>query len=215
MAESKTIDRRIARTRRALGTALIELMSETGHDKISIRSLTKRADVGYATFYRHYRSRDELLTGYLRSILLDMAKELEAEKSRREQYVAVYKLLEQYRDAVLIGLSLPRDHQAMRPVWQLITDALTDHYEARDEAVIPLQVSVNHIIRSSAELIRWWLTDGNDYSPEQMAKMQYDLIVAVAEQAAVVPRVAEDKSNPGSQRDRQINAADAKPRMPS
>lgn len=215
MADVKKLDRRIARTRRALGTALTELILESGYDKISIRDLTERADIGYATFYRHYKSKDELLTRYLGSILLEVANEVNPKKSHYEQYVAVFNILAKFKDAILIGLSLPREHPAMKPLWQNVFGMVTDLYVARDESVIPLKVSVNHIIRSVSEMIRWWLTEGQEYSPEQMARMLSELIITVTEQVAVVSRDAVDNDGAASQRQRESNAADAKPRIPS
>ena len=215
MAEAKKLDRRIARTRRALGTALIELILELGYDKISIRDLTERADIGYATFYRHYKSKDELLTRYLRGILLEVKQEIETDMSHYEQSLAVFRALSKYKDAVLIGLSLPRDHQAMKPLWQMVNDIVTELYLARDESVIPLKVSVNHIIRSVSEMVRWWLTEGQDYSPEQMARMQSELIITVTEQVAVVPRDPKNNEDSASQREREISATDAPPRIPT
>ena len=215
MAKAKKLDRRIARTRRALGNAIIELALESGYDKISIRDLTERADIGYATFYRHYKSKDELLTSYLGGILLEASNELKPEKSHYEQHVEIFNVLAKYKDAVLIGLSLPRDHQALKPLWQMVNDIVTDLYLARDESVIPLKVSVNHIIQSGAEMVRWWLTEGQDYSPEQMARMQSELIITVTEQVALVPRDSENKDDAASQREREINATDAPPRIPN
>jgi AcrR family transcriptional regulator len=215
VTEAKKLDRRVARTRRALGNAIIELALESGYDKISIRDLTERADIGYATFYRHYKSKDELLTSYLSSILLEIANELNPDVSHYEQYVEMFDKLAKYRDAVLIGLSLPRDHPAMQPLWQKVFDLVTSLYLARDESVIPLRVSVNHIIRSVSEMIRWWLTEGQEYGPEQMATMQSELIITVIEQVAVVPRDGKNREDAGSHRKRETNATDAPPRIPN
>ena len=215
MSQVKKLDRRIARTRRALGYAIIELAVESGYDKISIRDLTERADIGYATFYRHYKSKDELLTSYLGTILLEVANEIKPEMSHYEQSLAMFRTVCKYKDASLIALSLPRDHQAMKPLWQKVFDMVTDLYVARDESVIPLKVSVNHIIRSVSEMVRWWLTEGQAYSPEQMARMQSELIITVTEQVAVVPRDAENGDDAASQREREINATDATPRIPN
>ena len=215
MAEAKKLDRRIARTRRALGNAIIELALESGYDKISIRSLTERADIGYATFYRHYKSKDQLLTSYLGAILQEVANELEPALSSYEHSVEAFRILAKYKSAIQIGLSLPRDHPAMKPLWRKVFVMVTDLYVARDEAVIPLRVSVNHIIGSIAEMIRWWLTEGQDYSPEQMATMQNELIIIGTEQVAVLPRDAENNDDAASQRDRVTNAAEASPRIPN
>ena len=215
MTQTKKLDRRIARTRRALSKALMELILEGGYDQITIRDLTERADIGYATFFRHYKNKDDLLTQYLGSVLQEVNDEMNPETSHYEQSLAAYSVLNRNRDALMVGLSLPRDHPAMKPLWDKVFGMVTDLYLPRDESVIPLQVSVNHIIRSVSELVRWWITEGQAYSPEQMARMQSELIITVTELVAVVPRDAEHKENPGDQRDREINSIDAPPNIPS
>jgi len=59
--KSNKIDRRIQRTRQALHTALHELIEEKGYDAISIEEITERANVGRATFYLHYKDKEDLL----------------------------------------------------------------------------------------------------------------------------------------------------------
>lgn len=211
MAQARKVDRRIARTRRALGSALIELALESGYDRISIRDLTERADIGYATFYRHYKSKDELLTRYLGAILQQVQDELLSNKSRYDQSLAAFSVLDKYKDVLVIALNLPREHRAMVPLWQRVYDLVTDLYLARDESVIPLEVSVNHLIQSVSELIRWWLDEGSAYSPEQMARMQTELIISVTEQVAVLPRDAEHIASLTSQREPELSATDAPP----
>lgn len=44
-------DRRIRRTRRALANALIELATNRPYKSITIRDITDKADIGYATFF--------------------------------------------------------------------------------------------------------------------------------------------------------------------
>ncbi|NCF69861.1 MAG: TetR/AcrR family transcriptional regulator, partial [Chloroflexi bacterium] len=47
-----TTDRRIRRTRRLLEAALLDLVDEQPYPSITIRDITDRADIGYATFFR-------------------------------------------------------------------------------------------------------------------------------------------------------------------
>ena len=54
-------DTRMARSRQALRTALLELLAEKPFDQIAITEITIRAKIGYATFFRHYESKEELL----------------------------------------------------------------------------------------------------------------------------------------------------------
>jgi AcrR family transcriptional regulator len=54
-------DRRVVRTRRALGSALVELMLARRFDDISVQQVLDRARVGRATFYAHFRNKNDLL----------------------------------------------------------------------------------------------------------------------------------------------------------
>lgn len=58
---SGTLDARFLRTRNALVDALLDLLDRRPFDQISIREITATAKVGYATFYRHYATKEALL----------------------------------------------------------------------------------------------------------------------------------------------------------
>src|SRR6266498_1508474 len=68
----ETIDRRVRKTRQQLGDALVSLILEIGYDSITIKDITDRADVAHATFYRHYRDKDELLARRLESVVQEI-----------------------------------------------------------------------------------------------------------------------------------------------
>ena len=58
----RKLDRRMQRTRTKLTEACTDLMLEIGYDRITVRGLTRRADVGSSTFYRHFQDKADLLT---------------------------------------------------------------------------------------------------------------------------------------------------------
>src|SRR5690606_8197096 len=55
-------DARQVRSRNALTGALLELLEERPFDQLTIREITARAGTGYATFFRHYPTKDALLS---------------------------------------------------------------------------------------------------------------------------------------------------------
>ena len=59
--KEKKVDRRVQRTRHALRVALVELIREKGYDAISVEEITQRANLGRATFYLHYKDKDDIL----------------------------------------------------------------------------------------------------------------------------------------------------------
>ena len=65
-------DRRVRRTQKSLGDALIARALEKDFDEITIQEITDRADVGYRTFFRHYADKDELLNNVLSVVKLEM-----------------------------------------------------------------------------------------------------------------------------------------------
>src|SRR5689334_7023640 len=65
-------DRRVRRTQQSLARALVALTLEQGYEAVTIREITDRADIGYATFFRHYRDKDELLQDVLDVVLEEL-----------------------------------------------------------------------------------------------------------------------------------------------
>ena len=55
------LDVRLKRTRKALMESLLILLNGKSFEQISIREITSGANVSYATFYRHYASKEDLL----------------------------------------------------------------------------------------------------------------------------------------------------------
>ncbi|MCE2473608.1 MAG: TetR/AcrR family transcriptional regulator [Anaerolineae bacterium] len=184
----RKVDRRIKRTRRLLSEALVSLSLESSYDEISIRSLTQRADVGYATFYRHFKSKDELLTYCMRQVLHEIEKIVKPELSHYEESLAIFGILQRHKRICKLALNLPDDHPACVPVWEEIEQWLEELYNVRDETNIPQALAVNHMIKSCRELARWWLNLGESYSTEQMAIAQAELVMKVIESVALNPR---------------------------
>jgi AcrR family transcriptional regulator len=73
--EKKT-DRRKARTKRLLRTALLELIDEKGIDKTTVSDLTERADVNRGTFYLHYNDVFDFLYQIKQEIFEGLTKEM-------------------------------------------------------------------------------------------------------------------------------------------
>src|SRR5271170_3820458 len=72
MTPAKT-DRRIQRTRQLLRESLIELILEKGYDAVTVQDITDHANLGRATFYLHYRDKEELLLQSLKATFDELA----------------------------------------------------------------------------------------------------------------------------------------------
>ena len=78
------VDRRAARTRRALHGALISLILRKGYDAITVQEIIDEADVGRATFYAHYRGKEDLLRGGFEELRAELKTARRADSSKQD-----------------------------------------------------------------------------------------------------------------------------------
>lgn len=70
------MDPRIARTRRSLQDALLELARERELDEISVGDVAERAGVNRSSFYQHYADKETLLADALDAVAEDAGADL-------------------------------------------------------------------------------------------------------------------------------------------
>lgn len=73
-APSSSTDRRIARSKRALRRALIDLMEEKGLDAITVGDLCAAADLNRGTFYNHFADKEQLLASLEDEVIDDVTR---------------------------------------------------------------------------------------------------------------------------------------------
>ncbi|MDK2777081.1 MAG: TetR/AcrR family transcriptional regulator [Pseudomonadota bacterium] len=74
---NKEPDKRVERTRRQLMNTLLALMAEQPYKRISVAAVCERSGVARPTFYLHYRSKDDLLRGYIESMFMQFYEQVD------------------------------------------------------------------------------------------------------------------------------------------
>ncbi len=191
----KNPDRRTQRTRTRLQQALIELILEKGYDAISIRDITERAHVGYATYFRHYDSKEALLadafeqsTASLKFLLHSLG-----ESSPEEEGRLIFEHVEANHDLYSIFLRSSGAQALVDHVEREAVKELVMRY-ARYTTAIPAAILANHMVASIIALIKWWLRNDMPFSPEQMGKIYARLIVNPVEKLALPPNAYQPQS---------------------
>lgn len=170
------LDRRIRRTRKLLADALINMALETSYDETTVRSVAQRADVGYATFYRHYKSKDELLLQIFATAFNDLKKRMAAVDSLRAEADVVFQHVRVFTQVYRLYFRLPESNFVRQYVLAEFRDMLLERYEPREGGSIPPDVALNHILLSAAGLIDWFLDNLDSYTSKEVAGMYKDLI---------------------------------------
>jgi AcrR family transcriptional regulator len=76
-------DPRVRRSERAVGAALLALIHERGFESITVQNILDRAGVARATFYAHYRNKDDVLYSGYEQLFAYLEAVLERPSSRR------------------------------------------------------------------------------------------------------------------------------------
>ncbi len=178
------VDRRIKRTQRLLSEALISLVLEKGYESVSIRDITERADIGYATFFRHFKSKEELLQDALQTLVEDFVDLLPNQmtlQSTREKGEILFRYAANNLDLcrVLLGShgSSLMQHQILRVGTQITLGTLED--QLRED--VPTEIVAHQLVASTLAMVQWWLDNEQPYSPERMGHWYEDLVMGLLE----------------------------------
>ena len=176
--KSKPVDLRIERSREALRSALFEQLKTHAYDEITIRDITGAAGVGYATFFRHYTDKRDLLN--------DLA---EGEISGLMEKAMPILFADDTRAAALALCEYVREHWEL---WQgLLTggasavmreELLAQVREAATDDVaptlwLPTELKLVFGVGGSLEILTWWLGSVEPASNEAVAEILDRLVV--------------------------------------
>jgi AcrR family transcriptional regulator len=173
-------DRRVRRTRRALADALIHLTSERPYHSIQVRDITDQADIGYATFYRHYDSKDDLML----AVFANATSELEASANEpggkyfEREGQLIFEHVRKYEG---LYRSILQSHNFVGQLKHLLTQRVEGqvqrHTPKPDVVAFPVEVAASHMVAGLIGLIEWWLKKDMSLPVEEMAHIYARLIV--------------------------------------
>lgn len=175
-----TIDRRVQRTRQLLRDSLMSLILEKGYDAITIQEITDRANLGRATFYLHYRDKEDLLVNSLEAIFDELKRLVEKPDgaldlgASQPPVVIAFRHASENADLYRVIFSGQGAARIFLRIKEYLQRVLRKHLEDMLPAgtyAIPLDVTSAYMAGAMFSLIEWWLLSDMPYSPEEMAGM--------------------------------------------
>jgi len=208
----KKIDRRIQRTRQALRIALIELTKEKDYDSISIEEITERADVGRATFYLHYKDKEDLLLEQFS----EMANEkvqliseipftdwLSDQKKKRGKsnepapllpLLIVFQHIYDNHEFYRLLMKSENSSRIVERIRKISTDNIVKFVETKIQTdpipilfEVPIEFFASFFSGAFVSSIGWWLDEDMRHSPEEVAHMFRKLFFRGASETLGMP----------------------------
>jgi AcrR family transcriptional regulator len=181
-APDPRLDRRVVRTRRRLGDALMRLMLERHFDDITVQDVLDTSGVGRATFYGHFRGKQDLLLSHFECVLEEMQRAVWDDAAESRRILPVAELLAHFDRAMHMLDAISASGQ-MDGLWALAQSHLNALAEARLAEVAPQMASpVQRALAARfcggafAEMARWWMRRPNRPSAAEMDRQFHEMV---------------------------------------
>jgi len=183
--ETGKTDRRVQYTKRALTSALIDLMRENHISKISVKALCAAADVNRSTFYAHFRNQYDLLAYIEAEALEDLKARLLADGEPRTRNVE--KILEYAKENADVFLMLLDESEGgfQRQIMELAH--LVDLQMSDQDAAVDaddLEYMYLFAVSGALGMLSHWLKKGTPQSPAEMSELLMSMIQHGVEERA-------------------------------
>ncbi|MDE8650935.1 TetR/AcrR family transcriptional regulator [Novosphingobium album (ex Liu et al. 2023)] len=172
-------DARQVRSRNALADALLALLEEKPFDQLTIREITARAGTGYATFFRHYPTKEALLgdvaseeIAHLLAMTVPILDQVDSFQSTLAlcAYVAehgkLWSALLTGGAAGIVRAEFIRQARGLAQAVQMRRDWL------------PPDLGVVHGTGATIDVLAWWLDQAPDTPAEEIAAILHRLVIA-------------------------------------
>lgn len=161
---------RVTRTRAALTDALLALLEERSQEQITIRDITTRAQVGYATFFRNYPDKEALLhdlaAGEIKRLLamtLPLFFGVDSESSCRALCAYVWEHRTLWTRLLTGGAAPALKQEYLNQALQLLEEP------GQATSWLPGDLAVTFAVTAIVEILAWWLKQAEPLAVKDMA----------------------------------------------
>ena len=199
---AKKMDRRVRRTRDALGDALVALIQEKSFDSITVQEVLDRAGVSRSTFYMHFRDKNDLFLSDVDEFLQAMSMVLIHRKEASERIAPVRELFAHVAEMRHLHASLSASGKL-----QDFLDLAQGHFARAIEqrlATLPRASGIapeqrgavaNALAGSMLALMSWWLRRRTPGSAQQMDELFHRMVWSGVGPAADIQSMVPFSSN--------------------
>ena len=173
------MDRRQRKTREAIFSAFNDLLVKKNYHKITVQDIIDTADIGRATFYSHFPTKDDLLKemcttlfDHVFSGIPNATIKCDHDFSETTDSTTIithllYHLRENHRNVLGI-LTCSSGEMFLQFFKHYLNELLPKYMTIKPQKNIPEEFIINHISGSFINMVQWWLKRGLKESPEEL-----------------------------------------------
>lgn len=179
----KKVDRRVIKTRRQLKKGLAALMKEKSVNQITVKELVEEVDINRSTFYLHFKDIQDLLREIEENMEAQIKRAIEEHPIVSGNENAFYFIEDMFRvldeereiSKALIGPNEDMGfiHRIERIIKENSRGTLEKMFPGKKE---DLKYFYAFCLSGCLGLVKVWLNEGEEKSPEEMAQMTFNMI---------------------------------------
>ncbi len=183
------MDRRQRKTREAIFNAFTELLSQKDFNQITVGEIIDRADVGRATFYSHFETKDFLLKAFCQELfchIFDTAgnegnnhKHIFVCEGTDDVFLHLFQHLQKNDNNILALLSSQNNALFLRYFEGDLETLIENHlalFESHKSKEVPMSFWKNHIVSTFIATLEWWINSGMKESPEVITAYFHEVV---------------------------------------
>lgn len=177
------MDRRQRKTRAAIFEAFIDLLAKYHYSQITVGQIIQQADVGRATFYAHFETKDDLLKALCGELFDHIAESAAGGEATHNHifdcdttgnvFLHLLQHLQKNDNHILDLLSCRNDtlflHYFKDALKSLVRNQLP-LFAHRKADCLPGEFWVDHIAGVFVETVRWWQVWEREAPPERIVE---------------------------------------------
>jgi len=183
------MDRRQRKTREAIFASFTSLLSKKDFSKITVGEIIEGADIGRATFYSHFETKDYLLKEFCEELFCHIF-DTESPSSNEHKHIFecdgsdsvflhLFEHLKKNDNNILVLLSSQNNELFLKYFKNNLESLIESHlslFDFQKKKDIPELFLKNHITSTFVETVKWWTANGMKESPKVITEYFFSVV---------------------------------------
>lgn len=176
--EQKKVDRRIAKTKKAIYRAFAELLSEKNINDITIKDIADKADINRKTFYNYYNGIYDL-TGEIENSIIDSFEQVLRDTNINEllhnpysMFEALTRIINSNLDFYQHLISIESNSNLVSKLFKSLktrAKEVISQYTLLDDAT--LDIVLDFVVSGMFTVFQHWFNSSREHSIDDLAKI--------------------------------------------
>lgn len=178
------MDRRQRKTREAIFAAFTQLLSKKEFHQITVGEIIEAADVGRATFYAHFETKDFLLKAFCEELFCHIF-DTENDTGHDHRHIFdcdgsdsvflhLFSHLQKNDNNIMALLSSANNELFLRYFRGNLENLIERNllmFEGKQDSTVPADFWKHHILSTFMGTLKWWVEGGMKESPEKITQL--------------------------------------------